>query len=97
MGAILSAMIDESFRLLGVGRDSSPEEIKSAYRREAKKHHPDVHGGNEFHSKMFAQIASAYAEICNSATGHAGGMSKVKRNLTREEFDRESETLGMFF
>tara|TARA_B100000902_G_scaffold260049_1_gene246295 strand:- start:1613 stop:2404 length:792 start_codon:yes stop_codon:yes gene_type:complete len=44
---------------LGVSRDSTDTEIKTAYRKLAKKHHPDA-GGDQ---KRFAEISSAYDSI----------------------------------
>lgn len=46
----------ELFKLLELPSDVSKEEIRRAYRRISKKHHPDV-GGN---SEMFASITEAY-------------------------------------
>ncbi len=47
------------YDILGVARDSSAEEIKQAYRKLAKKHHPD-NGGDE---EKFKQINQAYSII----------------------------------
>lgn len=47
------------YNILGVARDSSMEEIKQAYRKLAKKHHPD-NGGDE---EKFKQINQAYSII----------------------------------
>lgn len=47
------------YQLLGVNRNSSPEEIKQAYRRLAMKHHPDK-GGDE---AEFKRINEAYAVL----------------------------------
>jgi DnaJ-class molecular chaperone len=52
-------------RVLGVSPDATPEEIRSAYIKLSKKHHPDV-GGNE---EKFKEINSAYNSIKNSQTG----------------------------
>ena len=50
------------YKLLGVARNATPEEIKKAYRKLAMQHHPD-RGGN--HNK-FAEINSAYDVLSNS-------------------------------
>jgi curved DNA-binding protein CbpA len=51
---------------LGVSRDASSEEIRRAYRRVARRHHPDVNrdpGGPE----RFAAAARAYAILTDPA------------------------------
>ena len=45
---------------LGVKRDASPEEIKRAYRRLARKFHPDVNPGNRRAEERFKKISMAY-------------------------------------
>lgn len=49
------------YEVLGVDKNSSPEEIKKAYRKLSKEHHPDV-GGDE---NKFKDIASAYDILSN--------------------------------
>lgn len=46
---------------LGVAPSASAEEIRSAYRRLAKKHHPDANPGKPDAAERFAAISSAYA------------------------------------
>ncbi len=44
---------------LGVARDADPEEIKRAYRRAARRLHPDVNAGPEAEEK-FKKVSQAY-------------------------------------
>ena len=53
-------MSDDFYSLLGVGRRSSPEQIKKAYRRAALRWHPDHNPGDREAEGRFKQIAEAY-------------------------------------
>src|SRR5262247_1259459 len=46
------------YRTLGVDRKADDKTIKSAYRRLARKHHPDVAKGKD--AERFKEIAEAY-------------------------------------
>ncbi|MFC2004609.1 DnaJ C-terminal domain-containing protein [Chloroflexota bacterium] len=48
------------YSLLGVKRDASEQEIKRAYRRLARKHHPDVNPGDKSAEAKFKEINEAY-------------------------------------
>lgn len=50
-------MADDYYKILGVAREASAEEIKKAYRRLAHKYHPDKSGGDE---KKFKEVNEAY-------------------------------------
>lgn len=52
------------YEILGVNRRSSREEIKLAYRKMAKKYHPDTNKSDETESK-FKDINEAYATLTN--------------------------------
>jgi len=51
------------YEILGVDRDSSQEEIKRAYRRLARKYHPDVNPGDEEAEAKFKAISQAYQTL----------------------------------
>ena len=51
------------YAILGLGRGASEEEIKRAYRRLAREHHPDANGGDPEAEARFKEIAEAYAVL----------------------------------
>ncbi len=48
------------YEVLGVSRSASAEEIKKAYRRLARQHHPDVNPNNSEADNLFKEINEAY-------------------------------------
>ncbi len=58
----------DPWKILGIGKDASPEQIKKAYRELAMKYHPDrvMHLGEEFRAladKRFKEIQQAYLKL----------------------------------
>jgi molecular chaperone DnaJ len=51
---------EEYYSILGVGRSAKPAEIKKAYRRLARKNHPDVNPGDKSAEERFKKIQEAY-------------------------------------
>src|SRR5947209_17414043 len=51
---------EDFYQILGVKRDAKPEEIKKAYRRLARKHHPDVNPGDKAAEERFKRITEAH-------------------------------------
>ncbi len=50
----------DPYAILGVSRDASPDEIKQAFRRLAREHHPDRNPDDDGAKKRFQEINSAY-------------------------------------
>jgi curved DNA-binding protein len=48
------------YRVLGVSKSASAKEIKAAYRKLARKHHPDVNQGNKEAEARFKEINEAH-------------------------------------
>jgi len=48
------------YEILGVSRDSDEKEIRQAFRRLARKHHPDVNPGDPKAEERFKEINEAY-------------------------------------
>lgn len=55
-------MAKSYYVILGIARNASADEIKSAYRRLAKEYHPDCYDGSD---KTFREIQEAYSVLGN--------------------------------
>ena len=53
-------MAKDYYAVLGVDRGAPEKEIKSAYRRLARKHHPDVNPGDKNSEALFKEINAAH-------------------------------------
>ena len=53
-------MADELYKTLGVSKKATDEEIKKAYRKLARKYHPDRNPGDEAAEEKFKEISAAY-------------------------------------
>jgi len=67
------------YDVLGIKKGASEEEIKKAYRRAAKKYHPDFNPGNKEAEAKFKEVNEAYEVLSDSSKkerydrfGHAG-------------------------
>jgi curved DNA-binding protein len=54
------------YEILGVSRSASADDIKKAYRRLAKKYHPDVNPGNKPAEEKFKEVTAAF-EVLSDA------------------------------
>ena len=58
-------MHEDPYQVLGVSPDASDEEIKKAYRRLAKKYHPDLNPGDAEAARQMQRVNAAYEQITN--------------------------------
>jgi DnaJ-class molecular chaperone len=52
--------MDDPYAVLGVARTASEDEIRRAYRKLAKKHHPDLNHGDARAEERFKAVSGAY-------------------------------------
>ena len=69
--------IMDYYRILGVPEQADDEQIKQAYRREAKKYHPDLNPDDPAAEARFKEIVEAYETLGDS--------------VKRKAYDRKQE------
>jgi len=52
--------MNDPYKVLGVGKSANPDELKTAYRKLAKKLHPDVNPGRKDIEQKFKEVTAAY-------------------------------------
>lgn len=67
------------YEVLGVAKDASADDLKKAYRKLAKKYHPDMNPGDKTAEAKFKEVNEAYEVLSDSTKrqrydqfGHAG-------------------------
>src|SRR5580698_10221451 len=67
------------YEVLGVSREATEQELKSAYRKQALKYHPDRNPGDQAAEEKFKEASEAYQVLCDADKraaydryGHAG-------------------------
>ena len=76
------AQREDFYKVLGVKRGATADDIRKAYRRLARKHHPDVNPGDKTAEDRFKQISEAYEVL-----------SDQKKRDVYDRFGSYSETM----
>ena len=72
-------MITDPYKVLGVPHGASEEECAKAYRKLAKKYHPDLNPGDETAAKKMAEINAAFDQIKSGNAPQAGYSARSRR------------------
>ena len=98
------------YKILGVPRTADEKEIKSAYRKLARKHHPDVNPNDKSAEEKFKDISEAYEVLSDPKkrsqydnfgeewkSYSSGGFPRGGQQAQDFEFDFGSSNLGDLF
>ncbi len=77
--------MNDPYKVLGTARDASAEELKSAYRKLAKKLHPDANPGDKRVEQRFKEVSQAYSLLRDPAQ---------RQRFDRGEIDANGQERG---
>ncbi len=72
------------YEIMGISRDASQEEIKKAYRKLAKKYHPDANPGDKNAEEKFKEINEAYTTLSDEERKKAYDLKFEGKSDTRK-------------
>ena len=78
-------MAKDYYETLGISRSANPDEIKQAYKKLAKKHHPDLNKGSADAEAKFMEVNEAYRVL---------GDEKRKAQYDRFGHDEQTQSQG---
>jgi DnaJ-class molecular chaperone len=92
------------YKILGLETNKvSLNEIKIAYKEQAKKYHPDVNGGSKQFEERFKDINEAYNVLSNTLSKRKydrtwnSNVGRKKRNTAYQVKDEKEAIFSMFF
>lgn len=79
------------YKILGISQQADAEQIKQAYRKQAKKYHPDLNPGNPEAEAKFKEVVEAYEVLADEAKRKE---YDLKRRKTEDRKDRGEKKQG---
>jgi DnaJ-class molecular chaperone len=80
--------MDDPYAVLGVPRTASEDEIRRAYRKLAKKHHPDLNHGDARAEERFKAVSSAYDLLSDAEKRRRFDAGEIDANGTERGYAR---------
>jgi curved DNA-binding protein CbpA len=77
----------DPYAILGVSSSATDDELRTAYRQQVKRHHPDHNHGSPESALRFAAIQEAYARVKLLRTSAAGPRASTPDGETDHRFD----------
>ena len=88
------------YKVLGVARDVDADALKKAYRKLARRHHPDVNPGDKAYEDKFKEISEAYDVLSDAAKRRnydEFGEVSLQGGFDAEQARRAREAFGARF
>ena len=72
------------YEVLGIGRNADAKEIKKAYRKLAKKYHPDMNPGDKQAEQKFKEVTEAYNVLSDTEKNMRNWLNVWQRQNFRQ-------------
>lgn len=89
-------MVNDPYQILGVSRDASEDEIRQAYRRLAKKYHPDLNPGDAQAAQKMNEINEAYDLLKNPQANRQQQAQQRAQQQARQAYQNGPQNQGYY-
>jgi len=84
-------MVTDPYAVLGVPHDADEEQIRQAYRRLAKKYHPDLNPGDAAAAQHMNEVNAAYDQIKNPEAYRQQQQQTYYQQQARQQYQQRSQ------